>query len=679
MDSLLIDTIDKSLKRIDDMSPLQREVSEGTHHYLEETADNQLIEDIRDIISDIQETSARTWHTNDDTINQYLYRHYKIMNNKHHQNRIDYVLSEIDKQDIKKTSTQLPMEDTSKTRKNSRVIDDPLAPSKYKAKQEELRTSKAYIHIKDEFERKMMKLLQKKNKDDLYTEFECSMESRPECTANNIMIDCEPLKRIDVILSAFHSLMQEEQLWGKLPLAPLLTIDNIFGHQQMFDDFSHIKLYNMDSQSHQHAGNIATDADTKSTQVPQKLTDKEWIFQEECDKIHRYFLHSTIQFGETSTEEAKANRTEKHEAGRRWSSKEHNGHNKTATAVYVGMKEDKEWFKRFSKDMSPDEEYKLLVEHMGIFRWQSSHGFRTGQNRGIMHDLKPKFSNFKEEALHKEYYAAKDNWNQTLRKSKQFHQSFGRQRIRTPSTGSFHDEVSNTHFVLPANKVITSSDVIILKLYTDFDKLQHELTRCFRWESIIGFRDEDLKTDEDKLKSKELENRLRQFFYWRTALLTVLTKFGVMMNEKHSVLYHGVNAKMRLNSAETMALSVPLSTTSSYHVAKTFATAKGMVLEITSQFPRLKFCSAFDASLISDYPEESEYLVSFMYLRVLKVMTRPIVSDVSKHELWKAAPLESKTRVLFFSIHLFKEQMFSMSTHLEYYLVQFLKCNRMEC
>eukprot|EP01084_Bolivina_argentea_P092203 165909_1 len=103
MDSLLIDTIDKSLKRIDDMSPLQREVSEGTHHYLEETADNQLIEDIRDIISDIQETSARTWHTNDATINQYLYRHYKIMNNKHHQDRIDYVLSEIDKQDIKKT------------------------------------------------------------------------------------------------------------------------------------------------------------------------------------------------------------------------------------------------------------------------------------------------------------------------------------------------------------------------------------------------------------------------------------------------------------------------------------------------------------------------------------------------------------------------------------------------
>eukprot|EP01083_Nonionella_stella_P184569 670607_1 len=50
----------------------------------------------------------------------------------------------------------------------------------------------------------------------------------------------------------------------------------------------------------------------------------------ECNKTHCFFLNSTIQFGGT-TEEAKANRTEKHEAGRRWSSIEHKGHNKTAT------------------------------------------------------------------------------------------------------------------------------------------------------------------------------------------------------------------------------------------------------------------------------------------------------------------------------------------------------------
>eukprot|EP01083_Nonionella_stella_P093401 261745_1 len=128
-----------------------------------------------------------------------------------------------------------------------------------------------------------------------------------------------------------------------------------------------------------------------------------------------------------------------------------------------------------------------------------------------------------------------------------------------------------------------------------------------------------------------------------------------------------------------MAFFGPLSTTSDYNIAKLFATEKGMVLEITSRFPRLQMCSAFDVSNISDFHSEREHLIGFIYLRVLKVRTRPIVSDVSNHDLWKQAPLESKTRVLFFSIHLFNEQMFSMSTHLEYYLVQFLKCNRMEC
>merc|ERR1712228_803973 len=115
------------------------------------------------------------------------------------------------------------------------------------------------------------------------------------------------------------------------------------------------------------------------------------------------------------------------------------------------------------------------------------------------------------------------------------------------------------------------------------------------------------------------------------------------------------------------------------HVAKTFATAKGMVLQITSQYPRCEFCRAFDASVISDYPEEQEYLIGFMYMRVLEIRTRPLVNDIKNQELWKKAPLASRVRSLFFSIHLFREQMFSMSEHLEYYLIEFLKCNRLDC
>ena len=80
-------------------------------------------------------------------------------------------------------------------------------------------------------------------------------------------------------------------------------------------------------------------------------------------------------------------------------------------------------------------------------------------------------------------------------------------------------------------------------------------------------------------------------------------------------------------SPQSMAFYGPLSTTTSYHVARTFATAKGMVLKIKSMYPRLNLCNAFDVSLISDYPEEQEYLVGFMYLRILEIRTREIIDD----------------------------------------------------
>ena len=50
-----------------------------------------------------------------------------------------------------------------------------------------------------------------------------------------------------------------------------------------------------------------------------------------------------------------------------------------------------------------------------------------------------------------------------------------------------------------------------------------------------------------------------------------------------------------------------------------------MVLTMTSHFPRLGLCNAFDAKLISDYPEEQEWLIGFCYARILKFETRDII------------------------------------------------------
>lgn len=72
-----------------------------------------------------------------------------------------------------------------------------------------------------------------------------------------------------------------------------------------------------------------------------------------------------------------------------------NNSKKTAHKPYVGKKEDEEWLKSFEDECDEGNGYNLLVQNMGIFRWQSVHGFRTGQYRALTH-IKAKFKNIKE-------------------------------------------------------------------------------------------------------------------------------------------------------------------------------------------------------------------------------------------------------------------------------------------
>ena len=175
---------------------------------------------------------------------------------------------------------------------------------------------------------------------------------------------------------------------------------------------------------------------------------------------------------------------------------------------------------------------------------------------------------------------------------------------------------------------MSMQNVVTLKLYTDFDDLQWAMKQCFRLElktQIVTNRDDERNSDKqikeqreasifnDKAK-RDLQNRLSVFYHWRGALMVVLNKFGTRWRDMDNVeaLYTGINQKMAISSTSAFSFYGPLSTTTSYQVAKGFATEKGMVLKIASRFPRLNYCNAFRASLISDYPEEQEWLIGFM-------------------------------------------------------------------
>ena len=260
------------------------------------------------------------------------------------------------------------------------------------------------------------------------------------------------------------------------------------------------------------------------------------------------------------------------------------------------------------------------------------------------------------EVLHNEYHSISvENWNQTLRKAKAFHQSWAAAKIRALYPGPFCDQITKCNFEWNKNDQIQLKEIVTLKLYTDFDKLQFELKKCFRWEytqevveknnpspkaaasasplsyhknkgqyqsdsnynnatdlyidnsgssmdGIMENNDEEKKYFEHNINSGdesfdyeqekgnierrhldrkhkyELQDRLQQFYHWRQSLVVILNKYGhkIRPSDSNDILYHGVNAKMILNPAITPAFYGPLSTSSSFHVAKTFATDKGM-------------------------------------------------------------------------------------------------------
>eukprot|EP01084_Bolivina_argentea_P228140 385374_1 len=575
-----------------------------------------------------------------------------------------------------------------------------------------------------------------------------------------IIKSCTSFQRIALILKTYEQLRLKMQTRVSTQNATIFDIIEssmgaTYDHQQLFDDFLHVKIIHIDAdndkiRSHDHleyapnhlqrntfndigrkmsnyfvetipCKNISgctsfsrhyRDRDIDATkQMESTMPVEDAAFLQECDKIHIFFLHSTIQFGikfnqTTTAQEEMIDEINRYAKGRSYSRERYAGISAPyedmsvepklitqKSKVYTGSKEDNEWWSHVEAGDSKQNEqdiYVSLVQKMGIFRWQNPHGFEVCSSQETSH-YKPIFKNLKEEALNNPYAPmTKDNWNQTLRKSKIFHNSWAGTRIQTKFNGSYNDQVTGHKADWNEDTKILLPEVVTLKLYTDFDKLQFELKKCFRFETFQHIlqqkrhpTDSEIiaETKKYEVAKQQLEYRLKNFYHWRGLLLIILNKFGTKLNtENNMILYHGVNKKMIISPSQKYAFHGPLSTTSSYHVARTFATAKGMVLKITSHFPRLNYCNAFDASLISDYPEEQEWLVGFMYLRVLKMRTRKLIDDLTSWEaLVKKCPISSWVKQQFFAVHLFGQHMFSMSEHLERILAQFLKVNRYEC
>eukprot|EP01084_Bolivina_argentea_P191491 328929_1 len=140
---------------------------------------------------------------------------------------------------------------------------------------------------------------------------------------------CEHLKRINRLLKAYHllmSTMQEEKLFD------IVQNQGVYEHQQILEDFLHIKVIHIDAdnlnvnrQEHTNAAipseylnigrkickyfeeehNLKCDGMIKCHGLmrhykrgnEEQLSTEDSSFRAECDRIHVYFLHSTVKLG----------------------------------------------------------------------------------------------------------------------------------------------------------------------------------------------------------------------------------------------------------------------------------------------------------------------------------------------------------------------------------------------
>ena len=302
-----------------------------------------------------------------------------------------------------------------------------------------------------------------------------------------------------------------------------------------------------------------------------------------------------------------------------------------------------EVIKIINNSQTTEELYNSMENKMGQFVWQRIQSVEGVKN---LYNVQARYSNIKDEVLHGPFEIITiHDWNDTLRKSKKINNSWIGQSIRTHHEEKYgyvseYDQITapNSNNILKhtwdKNMAINLKEIIGIKLYTDFDKLQHELKKCFRIITNVAISDSNntelcgcgcgemqKNSDVDDDNIREMRKRLSSYTNWRQSLTVTIKKFSVSIG--YSKFYHGVNPRMIIERHNILSrLWGPLSATTSYHVASTFATDKGMIIEMNSQYPRLNLCYAFDASQLSDYPEESERLVGFMYVRVRQIFAK---------------------------------------------------------
>eukprot|EP01084_Bolivina_argentea_P253045 424949_1 len=210
---------------------------------------------------------------------------------------------------------------------------------------------------------------------------------------------------------------------------------------------------------------------------------------------------------------------------------------------------------------------------------------------GSAFNVKPKFSNFKDEFMNNSLYQLNvQQYECLLQKAVDFidcHKSdfiFVVREYKNESNLHYGDKMSMDH-------------IICVMSYCNEDEMQRQYKNAFRSLS------KDTNQNDIRIRQSEIA-------IWMKLLFEAVSLFGntFKFNEK---VYHGLSCKLKFEFMGN-TFSIPTSTSMSYAVAERFATNAGIILELTRTTQHSEnnlYLDVYTKYMFTDYPWERERLV----------------------------------------------------------------------
>lgn len=235
--------------------------------------------------------------------------------------------------------------------------------------------------------------------------------------------------------------------------------------------------------------------------------------------------------------------------------------------------------------------------------------------------VEAKYSNLKEEMLYNQVPGGSvdiGQWYNIYKKAKQRRNTKSVRKIRATDDVPMWNQLTG---ITPKSRM-SMNHIVSMLFYTDFDELPRNLKKVCRRQSM----------DES---DESIKKRHSEAVHWLKLLFECIMLFGKPFSKWPRTVYHGVDQKflfkdftaryalskvlikvpVDLRCCTFCRFAIPTSTSIDANVARRFADAEGVVLELQS-CDSIEKTRYFDTSPLSRYSEEAECLFFWATLQI---------------------------------------------------------------